>query len=80
MFSNSGVKKYAPSSCMHWLKACYLWAIPSCSKPFLRDTSVKRQIIVIKVAVVRGQAFDWWERAEVLLDELRELGWDSVDS
>jgi predicted ATPase/DNA-binding SARP family transcriptional activator/Tfp pilus assembly protein PilF len=31
---------------------------------------------VVELAQKRGQALDWWETAEELLIELRELGWD----
>lgn len=30
---------------------------------------------LVEAARERGRALDWWETAEVLLDELRRLGW-----
>jgi tetratricopeptide (TPR) repeat protein len=34
---------------------------------------------VVEAAQERGRALDWWETAEVLLEELRDLGWAARD-
>jgi hypothetical protein len=45
----------------------------------LQEATAHLPTDVIQASKARGQELDWWERADVLLDELKELGWDSAD-
>ncbi len=43
----------------------------------LQVATANLQKDIILAAQTRGQALDWWKTAEMLLDELQELGWAS---
>jgi hypothetical protein len=41
----------------------------------IRAATANRPPDVVAAAQTRGQALDWWETADTLLEELRALGW-----